>query len=153
MVVFARRAVAGRVLADRPASGPRFRGETGASLDPFGSLPTSPPAVHREAHVLETDGTSSSGPWASSAAASFGTSRCAARTGGASPSSASPGRASRTLAREYHRGPALVDLRLLKSQVRRLKDLALEASPHRGEEDGCRVTKEGIERGQGGGTS
>jgi hypothetical protein len=29
--------------------------------------------------------------------------------------------------REYHRGPALVDLRLLKSEVRRLKDLAFEA--------------------------
>jgi hypothetical protein len=30
-------------------------------------------------------------------------------------------------AREYHRGPALVDLRLLKSEVRRLKDMAFEA--------------------------
>lgn len=29
--------------------------------------------------------------------------------------------------REYHRGPALVDLRLLKSEVRRLKDVAFEA--------------------------
>jgi hypothetical protein len=29
--------------------------------------------------------------------------------------------------REYHRGAALVDLRLLKSQVRRLKDAAFEA--------------------------
>jgi hypothetical protein len=29
--------------------------------------------------------------------------------------------------REYHRGPALVDLRLLKSQVRRLKDAAFGA--------------------------
>jgi hypothetical protein len=29
--------------------------------------------------------------------------------------------------REYHRGPALVDLRLLKSQVRRLKELAFDA--------------------------
>jgi hypothetical protein len=29
--------------------------------------------------------------------------------------------------RDYHRGPALVDLRLLKSEVRRLKELAFEA--------------------------
>ena len=29
--------------------------------------------------------------------------------------------------REYHKGPALVDLRLLKSEVRRLKDLAFDA--------------------------
>ena len=29
--------------------------------------------------------------------------------------------------REYHRGPSLVDLRLLKSEVRRLKDVAFEA--------------------------
>jgi hypothetical protein len=29
--------------------------------------------------------------------------------------------------REYHKGAALVDLRLLKSQVRRLKDAAFEA--------------------------
>jgi hypothetical protein len=29
--------------------------------------------------------------------------------------------------REYHRGPSLVDLRLLKSEVRRLKDLAFDA--------------------------
>jgi hypothetical protein len=29
--------------------------------------------------------------------------------------------------REYHRGAALVDLRLLKSEVRRLKDVAFEA--------------------------
>jgi hypothetical protein len=29
--------------------------------------------------------------------------------------------------RDYHRGQALVDLRLLKSEVRRLKDLAFEA--------------------------
>jgi hypothetical protein len=29
--------------------------------------------------------------------------------------------------REYHRGVALVDLRLLKSEVRRLKDIAFEA--------------------------
>jgi hypothetical protein len=29
--------------------------------------------------------------------------------------------------REYHRGAALVDLRLLKSEVRRLKDMAFEA--------------------------
>jgi hypothetical protein len=31
------------------------------------------------------------------------------------------------VAREYHRGEALVDLRLLKSEVRRLKDVAFEA--------------------------
>jgi hypothetical protein len=31
------------------------------------------------------------------------------------------------VAREYHRGEALVDLRLLKSEVRRLKDMAFEA--------------------------
>ena len=30
-------------------------------------------------------------------------------------------------ARDYHRGQALVDLRLLKSEVRRLKDTAFEA--------------------------
>lgn len=29
--------------------------------------------------------------------------------------------------REYHRGPSLVDLRLLKSEVSRLKNLAFEA--------------------------
>ena len=29
--------------------------------------------------------------------------------------------------RDYHRGQALVDLRLLKSEVRRLKDVAFEA--------------------------
>jgi hypothetical protein len=29
--------------------------------------------------------------------------------------------------RDYHKGPALVDLRLLKSEVRRLKDAAFEA--------------------------
>jgi hypothetical protein len=29
--------------------------------------------------------------------------------------------------REYHRGAALVDLRLLKSEVRRLKDMAFDA--------------------------
>jgi hypothetical protein len=29
--------------------------------------------------------------------------------------------------REFHRGPALVDLRLLKSEVRRLKDIAFDA--------------------------
>jgi hypothetical protein len=29
--------------------------------------------------------------------------------------------------REYHRGAALVDLRLLKSEVRRLKDVAFDA--------------------------
>jgi hypothetical protein len=29
--------------------------------------------------------------------------------------------------RDYHRGPALVDLRLLKSEVRRLKDAAFDA--------------------------
>jgi hypothetical protein len=29
--------------------------------------------------------------------------------------------------RDYHRGPALVDLRLLKSEVARLKNLAFEA--------------------------
>jgi hypothetical protein len=31
------------------------------------------------------------------------------------------------VAREYHRGAALVDLRLLKSEVRRLKELAFDA--------------------------
>lgn len=30
-------------------------------------------------------------------------------------------------AKDYHRGPALVDLRLLKAEVRRLKDVAFEA--------------------------
>jgi len=30
-------------------------------------------------------------------------------------------------AKEYHRGPALVDLRLLKSEVRRLKEAAFDA--------------------------
>jgi hypothetical protein len=29
--------------------------------------------------------------------------------------------------RDYHKGPALVDLRLLKSEVRRLKELAFDA--------------------------
>jgi len=29
--------------------------------------------------------------------------------------------------RDYHRGPALVDLRVLKSEVRRLKDAAFDA--------------------------
>jgi hypothetical protein len=32
-----------------------------------------------------------------------------------------------TAAREYHRGETSVDLRLLKSEVRRLKDVAFEA--------------------------
>ena len=44
--------------------------------------------------------------------------------------------------REYHRGAALVDLRLLKSEVRRLKDLAFEAI--RAEERRpCRSRKKG----------
>ncbi len=47
--------------------------------------------------------------------------------------------------REYHRGPSLVDLRLLKSEVRRLKDLAFEAlrreerRGHAGHEGGHRA--------------
>ena len=37
------------------------------------------------------------------------------------------GTAAEEAVRDYHRGPALVDLRLLKSEVRRLKDVAFEA--------------------------
>jgi hypothetical protein len=37
------------------------------------------------------------------------------------------GEAAEAAAREYHRGETSVDLRLLKSEVRRLKDMAFEA--------------------------
>ena len=37
------------------------------------------------------------------------------------------GMAAEEAVRDYHRGPALVDIRLLKSEVRRLKDVAFEA--------------------------
>ena len=46
--------------------------------------------------------------------------------------------------RDYHRGPALVDLRVLKSEVRRLKDAAFDAiraeerRGHAGDEGGYR---------------
>ena len=42
-------------------------------------------------------------------------------------------------ARDYHRGATLVDLRLLKSEVRRLKDGRIRGAESRGEEaGGCR---------------
>jgi hypothetical protein len=55
-------------------------------------------------------------------------------------------------ARDYHRGAALVDLRLLKSEVRRLKDAAFEAlrseeRGHAGEQGGHRA-HQGSERTQ-----
>jgi hypothetical protein len=52
-------------------------------------------------------------------------------------------------AREYHRGPALVDLRLLKSEVRRLKDLAFEAI--RTEERRAHANQQGRDRTSQGG--
>jgi hypothetical protein len=58
--------------------------------------------------------------------------------------------------REYRKGPALVDLRLLKSEVRRLKDLAFDAiraeerrSSHAGDEGRHRAAQGG-ERATGG---
>jgi hypothetical protein len=51
--------------------------------------------------------------------------------------------------RDYHRGAALVDLRLLKSEVRRLKELAFEAlraeerRGHAGHERGDRAHQVG----------
>jgi hypothetical protein len=50
--------------------------------------------------------------------------------------------------REYHRGPALVDLRLLKSQVRRLKDAAFEAIRKEERND---AGQQGRDRGDQGG--
>ena len=47
--------------------------------------------------------------------------------------------------REYHRGPSLVDLRLLKSEVRRLKDVAFEAL--RREERRSDAEQQGGDRG------
>ena len=46
--------------------------------------------------------------------------------------------------RDYHRGQALVDLRLLKSEVRRLKDMAFEAL--RAEERRADASHEGRDR-------
>jgi hypothetical protein len=55
--------------------------------------------------------------------------------------------------REYHRGPALVDLRLLKSEVKRLKDSAFAAirkeERHAGDEGRHRAAQGG-ERAAGG---
>jgi hypothetical protein len=56
--------------------------------------------------------------------------------------------------REYHRGPSLVDLRLLKSEVARLKNLAFQAlreeeSRDAGEQRGDRA-HQGRERAGGG---
>jgi hypothetical protein len=59
-------------------------------------------------------------------------------------------------ARDYHRGASLVDLRLLKSEVRRLKDLAFDAlrSEERrradaGEQGGDRADQNGERAGRG----
>jgi hypothetical protein len=128
-------------------AGPRSE-ERRAHLDPFGSLPTSPPAVHREAHVLETDdlflgalGLVRGGELRDVEVRGTNGRRVAFfRIAGPGVEEA---------AREYHRGPALVDLRLLKSQVRRLKDLAFEAI--RTEERRTDAGHEGRDRaGQGG---
>lgn len=56
--------------------------------------------------------------------------------------------------REYHRGPALVDLRLLKSEVRRLKDIAFDAlrreeRTHAGEQGRDRTHQGGERPGYG----
>jgi len=57
--------------------------------------------------------------------------------------------------RDYHRGATLVDLRLLKSEVRRLKDVAFQAlreeerRRHAGEQGGDRADQGG-ERARGG---
>ena len=51
--------------------------------------------------------------------------------------------------RDYHRGPALVDLRVLKSEVRRLKDAAFDAI--RAEERRGHAGDEGGDRGGQGG--
>jgi hypothetical protein len=56
--------------------------------------------------------------------------------------------------REYHRGPSLVDLRLLKSEVARLKNLAFEAlreeeSRHAREQRGDRTHQVGERAGRG----
>ena len=52
------------------------------------------------------------------------------------------------LEREYHRGPALVDLRLLKSEVARLKQLAFAALR---EEERKDAGQQGGDRGHQGG--
>ena len=57
--------------------------------------------------------------------------------------------------REYHRGAALVDLRLLKSEVRRLKDVAFEAirkeerRTNAGDQGGDRTHQVGERTGRG----
>ena len=43
--------------------------------------------------------------------------------------------------RDYYRGAATVDLRLLKSEVRRLEDAGLRGDSRRGEEERCRLPK------------
>ncbi|MGH7340813.1 MAG: hypothetical protein ACREKH_10010, partial [Candidatus Rokuibacteriota bacterium] len=90
------------------------------------SLPISPPAVYREASVLQTDDLF---------LGAFGLVR-----GGELRAVEVRGSNGRRVAvfticgpgveeavREFHRGAALVDLRLLKSEVRRLKDAAFDA--------------------------
>ena len=58
-------------------------------------------------------------------------------------------------ARDYHRGPAFVDLRLLKSEVRRLKDVAFEAirkeerRTNAGDQGGDRTYQVGERAGRG----
>lgn len=56
--------------------------------------------------------------------------------------------------REYHRGPSLVDLRLLKSEVARLKNLAFQAlrreeMRHAGDQGGYRAHQVGERPGRG----
>jgi hypothetical protein len=59
------------------------------------------------------------------------------------------GQAASAAEREYHRGEAVVDLRLLKSEVRRLKDVAFEAirkEERRAGQQGRYRTNQGSER-------
>jgi hypothetical protein len=108
-----------------PDAGPRSE-ERRAHLDLARTYPTSPPAVHREASVLQTDDLF---------LGAFGLVR-----GGELEGIEVRGTNGRRVAvftisgpgveeavRDYHRGAALVDLRLLKSEVRRLKDAAFDA--------------------------
>ncbi|GIK83303.1 MAG: hypothetical protein BroJett024_44080 [Alphaproteobacteria bacterium] len=59
------------------------------------------------------------------------------------------GQAASAAEREYHRGEATVDLRLLKSEVRRLKDVAFQAirkEERRAGQQGRDRTNQGSER-------
>jgi hypothetical protein len=106
-----------------PAREKRRDGLTSTRL---GSYPSSPPAAHREDPVLNTDDLF---------LAAFGLVRGGELAGievrGTNGRRIAvfsiSGSGVEDAARDYHRGQSLVDLRLLKSEVRRLKDVAFDA--------------------------